>query len=164
MASLMQSLDLPPGLKPWHGLAPEALAELLGVHVTTARRWRRTGEAPAAVLRALAVLRFGRLGPIDPAWSGWILRDGELWSPENEPYTPGMVRAGPLHAESARLAVARAEAAEAAAAGHYRRAERLAALAELNAALDTVREAMARVSDSLPDLDRREVTRQRNHA
>lgn len=160
----MDTLDLPPGLKPWHGLAPEALAELLGVHITTARRWRRTGEAPEAVARTLAVLRFGRLGPLDPAWIGWCLRDGQLWSPENEPYTPGMVRAGPLHAESARLARERAQAAEAAAAGHYRRAERLAALAELDAALETVRGAMARVSDSLPDIDRREVTRQRSCA
>lgn len=156
MGTPMDTLDLPPGLMPWHGLSSEQLAELTGVHVTTARRWMREKGAPAAICRALAVLRFGRLAALDPQWSGWIIRDGRLWSPENDDWSPGEVRAGRVASQASRAGYAELQAAERALQRrHMAEAE---ALGDLLAALDTVASAARRVTDSMPGVLRRDIT------
>lgn len=46
--------------------------------------------------RILIRLLNGELDAIDAAWSGWIIRRGELVSPENWCFRPGEVRSIPL--------------------------------------------------------------------
>lgn len=54
------------------------LASFFGVHLTTARRWRREHYAPPAVMMLLAQ----DLGALDVKWRGWRVREGCLISPE----------------------------------------------------------------------------------
>ncbi len=41
--------------------------------------------------------RFARddLADLDPAWSGWVIRHGKLWSPEGWAFTPAQLYALP---------------------------------------------------------------------
>lgn len=132
-----------------HGLTPQALAELLGAHITTARRWLRARKAPRAVMAALMVLRFGDLGAICPAWQGWCVRDGLLWSPEGAGFSPGQVRAGPLHEQAAAYMRFERQAAMRAAESDAERVERVAALAALSSAHAAAAAAMARLAEGL---------------
>lgn len=116
------------------GLSAEELAALTDTHVTTTRRWLRTKKVPPMVLRYLAVLRRGDLGAINKAWTGWKLsaRDGELYSPEGVGFTPGHVRAGPLHAQTAKELRGQLHAATATVDAAQDRRERINALAALH--------------------------------
>ena len=118
---------------PLWGMSAEELAQLTDSRVTTARRWIRARSAPSMVIRCLSFLRDGDLGAISPQWAGWKLsmRDGLLYSPEGEKYTPGAVRAGPLYAETAGLLRGQLAAAEAALQQTKERRDRLHALADL---------------------------------
>lgn len=68
------------------------LADLGGVHLSTARRWKRTGKCPRSIELLVRVCHAGDLGPIHRAWRGWRLVLGELVSPEDWAFTPGAVR------------------------------------------------------------------------
>lgn len=64
------------------------------VDITTARRWKRGAVCPPPG----AVARFkGDMGFLDPVWSGWILKNGNLISPESWEMTMGDVMASRLH-------------------------------------------------------------------
>jgi len=82
-----------PGALLWAaGLTWENLAQVCGVSARTVTRWRRRGELPP--LLRLALAPFVDLGALSPAWSGWQIahRTGELYSPENQTFTPGELR------------------------------------------------------------------------
>ena len=74
---------------------PAGLSGRVGVSDITLRRWKRSRRLPpwAAILIRLLD---GELDAIDPAWRGWIIRRGELVSPENWCFRPGEVRSIPL--------------------------------------------------------------------
>jgi hypothetical protein len=131
------------------GLTPQVLADMVGTHVTTARRWLRHRAAPRCIMFALMFLRFGDLGALSADWDGWTLRGGLLWSPEGVSYTPGEVRAAPLErqaAEGYRQALA---VALRAAESDTERQERIAALAALSNAHAAAAAALARLSGGL---------------
>jgi transcriptional regulator with XRE-family HTH domain len=76
------------------GMSVKDIARVARVDPSTARRWKRgTSPVPAGMLLLLC----GDLGSLDPAWSGWVIRQGLLCSPENWTCTPGHVRAMQLH-------------------------------------------------------------------
>lgn len=80
-----------------HGLPPRTLSELCQVSLSTARRWRRLGRVPPAYARVLELVHHGHLGAVLPAWSGWYVKDGGLWTPEDWQVRPGEVRNIPMH-------------------------------------------------------------------
>lgn len=86
-----------PGME-LEGLSAATLAALVRVHIDTVRRWKRSGRLPAHVAELVQLKTRGDLGLLDPAWRGWHLLRGALWSPENEPAEPGQVRAIPYRA------------------------------------------------------------------
>lgn len=67
----------------------------IGVSVVTLRRWKRTGRVPRWALILLALLS-GELAAIDPAFEGWLIRAGELVTPEGWRFTPGEIRSIPF--------------------------------------------------------------------
>lgn len=79
-----------------HGIPAETIATWCGCHVTTARRWKRGEEPPRSALEIIRLRNTGDLGTLDPAWAGWCIVNGQLVSPEQTPFTPGDVRAGPF--------------------------------------------------------------------
>lgn len=83
---------------------PEQLAQLAGVSVRTARRWRSSGRMPRAA-RILIALRLGwlELGALCPAWRGWRLAGGAIVSPEGWTFTPGELLALPIRYQQLRL-------------------------------------------------------------
>jgi hypothetical protein len=87
---------------PLYGVPLAVIVEKCGVHPDTARRWKRTGNVPAAPLALIRALYEHDLGAIDRQWAGWSLRHGELVSPAGERLTPGAVLAGRYHAEMVR--------------------------------------------------------------
>jgi hypothetical protein len=78
------------------GVSTARLAALGCVHVSTARRWKRTGKCPRAIAQLVRVCERGELGEIDRAWAGWRIVHGNLYSPEGWEFTPGAVRTIPL--------------------------------------------------------------------
>jgi len=88
------------GTDPLYGVAAEQVASLTGVHLSTARRWKRTGKHPRWLAPFLAMALEGQLGPIAAAWRGWIVRGQHLVSPEGWQFTFGEIRSIPfLHAQ-----------------------------------------------------------------
>ncbi|HTF42854.1 MAG TPA: DUF3653 domain-containing protein [Terriglobales bacterium] len=71
-----------------YGIPAETIALLCKVNVRTARRWK-SGERRMPKTARMIVA--GNLGAFDPAWHGWILRDGKLISPEGWEVSPGNV-------------------------------------------------------------------------
>lgn len=78
------------------GIRAEQLAALGCVHLSTARRWKRTGKCPRWLERLVRVCHRGELDDIHRAWRGWRLERGELISPEGWQFSPGAVRSIPL--------------------------------------------------------------------
>lgn len=67
---------------------------LCNVHRTTVARWLRGAvQPPESVLATLRAAAWGQRPGYDKAWDGWIFRDGLLWSPENEAFDSGEIRA-----------------------------------------------------------------------
>lgn len=62
-----------------YGIPISELARICRVSLKTARRWKLGQTVPP---KSALMLLSGDLGCLDPAWSGWIVRDGSLWSPE----------------------------------------------------------------------------------
>lgn len=70
-------------------LNTEELADLAGVNVATARRWKAACKLPETVKRLLEITALGRLDVL--GWRGWRLIRGELISPEGWQFKPGDV-------------------------------------------------------------------------
>lgn len=87
---------------PLYGVPAELIAERCQVHIDTVRRWKRTGNAPAAACALIAAMHDYDLGAVAAAWAGWCVRGGDLVSPEGERFTPGLVRSAKYHRELAR--------------------------------------------------------------
>ncbi len=70
------------------GLSIEETAKVLHVTTRTVRNWicGRVG-IPYAAYRLVRIL--GRWELPDPAWAGWIMHSGRLWSPEGHGFVPG---------------------------------------------------------------------------
>ena len=70
------------------GLSIEETAKVLHVTTRTVRYWisGRVG-IPYAAYRLVRIL--GRWELPDPAWAGWIMHSGRLWSPEGHGFLPG---------------------------------------------------------------------------
>lgn len=79
-----------------YGIPAEHLVAYTGVHLTTARRWKRRRRVPRWLQRLVAVCHFGELGHIQRAWDGWVLREKCLMSPEGWQFTPGEIRSIPF--------------------------------------------------------------------
>jgi hypothetical protein len=85
-----------------YGIAAEQLVAITGVHLSTARRWKRRRRLPRWLQRLVSLCVFGDLGQIHRAWSGWTLREKYLVSPEGWEFTFGEIRSIPfLHAQVA---------------------------------------------------------------
>lgn len=79
-----------------YGISAAELAALGQVHLSTARRWKRTGKCPRWLERLLGVCHRGELDHIHRTWNGWRLVRGQLVSPEGWEFTPGSIRAMPF--------------------------------------------------------------------
>jgi len=78
-----------------YGISAELLTEIANVPIEKARRWKRAGKVPARV-QAIVQLRLSTdLGVLDPASRGYVIRNGLLWTPENDSLTPAQIRAAP---------------------------------------------------------------------
>ena len=73
------------------GLHPRQIADLIGVHVSTARKYLRSNQAPAWALQLLTIHRHGRLPTNCPTWSQWRGRGGYLIDPAGIAYSAGDV-------------------------------------------------------------------------
>lgn len=82
-----------------YGLSVGLLTELTNVHPDTARRWKRTRKISKAYATLVALRITGDLGTLAPAWQGFRLVEGRLWTPEGTSVTPGDVRAIPYRAQ-----------------------------------------------------------------
>jgi transcriptional regulator with XRE-family HTH domain len=70
------------------GLSIEQTAKALHVTSRTVRNWISGRVAiPYAAYRLVRIL--GRWELPDPAWAGWIMHSGQLWSPEGHGFVPG---------------------------------------------------------------------------
>jgi len=85
------------------------LAALTGASLRTARRWRSDQQAPAYVVRYLFTVLDGDLSAIDPAFTGWHIRQGILHTCGGWTFTPRELLALPLHLQE--LAAIRRELA-----------------------------------------------------
>jgi len=84
------------------------LVEICHIDITTARRWRRGSNLPPPyVLDFVNAKLWGDMSFLDPAWRGWVLRDGHLYSPESWRISMSDVLASRLH--EAQLAAWRIE-------------------------------------------------------
>lgn len=83
------------------GISPLRLAQVAGVSLRTAMRWKRTG-VPRSMERAVMLGVFGDLGELAGEWEGWKLWNGRLWSPEGDAFSPGQVRAIPYQRDRVR--------------------------------------------------------------
>lgn len=92
----------------FYGLPIKQIAEICEVDITTARRWKRGAiRPPHHVLQYLLAKVEADLSFLDPAWTGWKLLDGHLWSPEGWRMSMSDVLASRLH--EAQLAAWRLE-------------------------------------------------------
>jgi transcriptional regulator with XRE-family HTH domain len=134
-----------------HGLTARALAELTGCDVSSARRWRRRRRLPEAIARLIELTRDGELGAVAGAWRGWALREGVLISPEGAEFTPGAVRAGPLHVATVQHLRGELAALTASVARDVERRARVTALVSLQNALEQALEAAAALNGALTE-------------
>ncbi len=80
------------------------LARAAKVEVSSARRWKRKGRAPAAIVAYLNLIHDCEIGDLAPEWWGWFIRDGKLMNTDGHAYAPGEVWAiGLLHQRIAAL-------------------------------------------------------------
>lgn len=87
-----------------YGIPIKEIARICQVSEKTAGRWKAGTACPP--LTALWVLA-GDLGCFDPEWRGWVIRKGELVSPEGWCITMSDVRATPL--QRSQIAIYQAE-------------------------------------------------------
>ncbi len=82
-----------------YGLSPRIIADLTGVSLKTARRWKHAGQAPAIASQLIKIKAHADLGALERSWTGFRLITGTLWTPENYQLTPGDLRAIPYRAQ-----------------------------------------------------------------
>ena len=82
------------GIEALKGFSAEIIAEWTGVHLSTARRYKR-GEMPSfAALKIINLHATGNLVVVHPKWNNWRIRDdGVLIAPHGQEFTPGDVLA-----------------------------------------------------------------------
>ncbi|MET0499629.1 MAG: DUF3653 domain-containing protein [Steroidobacteraceae bacterium] len=85
-----------------YGYSATVLARLTGVHIDTARRWKRAGRVPAQIAPLIALRTDGDLGVITPTWSGFRIQKDQIWTPEGSAITPGDLRAIPYRTQQLR--------------------------------------------------------------
>ncbi len=78
------------------GVTAEQLAEMTGVDLTTARRWKRTAKVPEPARRLLALHITGDLSALSPLWESWTLRNGRLHGPDGFSFEPREILALPF--------------------------------------------------------------------
>jgi len=94
-----------------YGIPAKQISQITGVHLDTARRWKRAGSVPARYKSLVALGTGSDLGALSVAWVGWSLRDGLLTAPEGWKFTPGEVLGIPIrHQEIAALKAERRRA------------------------------------------------------
>ena len=86
---------------PLYGVPIETIARACGVHVDTARRWKRNGCAPETAMRLVRLLCDADLGTVSQRWCGWYLRHDELVSAQGDRFTPGIILASKYHRQRA---------------------------------------------------------------
>jgi hypothetical protein len=74
---------------------PEFIAQVAGVSLHTARRWKRRGRVPSSSLALLELAIAGELGHLARAWSGFRLHGDQLWTPHGFSVRPGEICAIP---------------------------------------------------------------------
>jgi hypothetical protein len=85
-----------------YGLSALLLAALTGMHIETAKRWKRHGRIPEPQRTIVRLRTRGDLGEITGSWKGFRLADGDLWTPEGARISTGEVRAIPYRREHLR--------------------------------------------------------------
>jgi hypothetical protein len=85
-----------------HGLSARTIADLTGVSLKTAQRWKHQGHAPAIADQLIEIRAQADLGALAPSWAGFRVTPGILWTPENQQLTPGDLRAIPYRAQQLR--------------------------------------------------------------
>ena len=74
-----------------YGIRAEFIADVVQVHITTARRWKRGEDPPFAATQIVELMTTGNMGVIDRDWSGWALRKGLLIAPNGDQFSTGEV-------------------------------------------------------------------------
>jgi hypothetical protein len=82
-----------------YGLSALLLAQITGVHLDTAKRWKRAGRIPEPHRTIVRLRTQGDLGDITGSWRGFRLAQHELWTPEGTRVSPGEIRAIPYRRE-----------------------------------------------------------------
>ncbi|HWK75383.1 MAG TPA: hypothetical protein VNQ81_13985 [Povalibacter sp.] len=82
-----------------YGLSALLLADITGVHIETAKRWKRAGQLPAAHRAIVQLKTVGDLGMLNPHWRGYRLYADRIWTPEGAWVSPGDIRAIPYTRE-----------------------------------------------------------------
>ena len=78
------------------GYSAETIAGIAGVHITSARRWKRAG-APEHIHKLLRLLLQGDLAVISPAWRGWRIERDRLHSIDDAyTFSPGEILSLPF--------------------------------------------------------------------
>ena len=78
-----------------YGLPAGALAEAARVSLATAKRWKRLGRIPPQAERVISLYLQGDLGSVSHAWSGFVIRKDQLWTPHGFFLRPGELNAIP---------------------------------------------------------------------
>lgn len=77
------------------GISAQLLTELANVPLALAKRWTRSGRVPARLHALIQLRAHADLGVLHPAWRGYTIRDGLLWTPDDDSLTPAQLRAAP---------------------------------------------------------------------
>jgi Phage protein len=85
-----------------YGLSAQMIADLTGASLKTAHRWKRAGKLPAIAARLLELRTRQDLGGIGAAWTGFQIRENELWTPERHRLTADELRAIPYRMQQLR--------------------------------------------------------------
>lgn len=85
-----------------YGIPVYHLAALTGVHIDTARRWKRTGFVDGGYGTVIARRTSGDLGFMCDDWRGWKLRGKQLYTPDGWPIRPGEILALPYRYQQIR--------------------------------------------------------------
>ena len=85
-----------------YGVSAPLIAELTGVSLKTAQRWKHQGFAPPLAAKLLEIHLNRDLGELANPWRGFRLHQGLIWTPENGSVTPGELRSIPYRREQLR--------------------------------------------------------------
>ena len=79
------------------------LIDLGYISARTARSWRQKRRLPAWAAGWIQLIADGDLGRMDPVWNQWLLRRGELISPDGWGFRPGEVVTIPFRHQKIRF-------------------------------------------------------------